>query len=122
MPMARAAVLETPDQIEAVASRDPSHLAAGDAVNGERGALITPMCLGDSGRIAIDQLLAEVREPPRVAGVFTDVVDAALLEWGADAWESRGAIGIALWGSLLGCSSDRRSACRCNELAHDTRR
>jgi len=34
MPMATtAAVLETPDQVEALASRDPSELAAGKAEN-----------------------------------------------------------------------------------------
>jgi hypothetical protein len=43
-----------------------------------------------------------VGEPPRVVQVFTDEGDAALLEWGADGWESRGQIGISWWGSTLG--------------------
>jgi hypothetical protein len=45
MPMATAEILETPGQVDALASRDPSELAAGDAVDAEHGALITATCL-----------------------------------------------------------------------------
>jgi hypothetical protein len=46
----------------------------------------------------VDQLLAERGAPPRVVGVFTDAGEAALPEWGADGWDSRGEIGVASWG------------------------
>jgi hypothetical protein len=58
---------------------------------------------GDSGRrIAIDQLLTEVRQPPRVVGVFTSVGDAALLRWSTEAWEGRDPIGIVWSGFPIG--------------------
>jgi hypothetical protein len=44
MPMATAEIQERPDQAEALASRDPSELRAGNAVNGERGTRITAKC------------------------------------------------------------------------------
>jgi hypothetical protein len=43
-----------------------------------------------------------VHEPPRVVAVSPDEGDAALPEWGADGWESRGEIAIASWGSTTG--------------------
>jgi hypothetical protein len=53
-------------------------------------------------RFAINQLLAEVRQPPRAVGVLTGVGDAALLQWGSEAWEDRDRIGIVWSGFPIG--------------------